>query len=67
MRRRRIVVGRRDPNGDRQRELASLRGWRGRRSELVRGPVQHDAVEPNDLTVVVCELAIVVVVRSDRV
>jgi hypothetical protein len=67
MRRRRIVVRRRDPLDERCHEFESLERQRGRHRQLISGLVQGDTVQPNDVFIVVCQLGMIVVVRSGGV
>jgi len=66
MRRRRIVVRRRHPLDERCDEFESLEWQQGLHRELIPGLVQRNALQPDDVFIVVGQLAMIVVVRSDR-
>ena len=67
MRRRRIVIGGRHPIGQGQNHNESL-SWRntGRR-ELITRLRQGDAIQPDDVLIVVGQRGMVAVVQRDRV
>ena len=62
MRWRRIVVRGRHPLDERRHEFESFRRQNGIQRELIPGLVQRDAVQPNDVFIVVCQLGMIVVV-----
>ena len=67
MRRRRVVGGPCNPASDRWSEFESIRRRSSRCSELIRQLVQSGVVQPDDVSVIVGELCMVVIVRPDRV
>lgn len=67
MRGRRIVVRPRHPVGQRENELESLCGRQSRSRQLISRLVQGDAIQPDNVIVVVSQLSMVPVMRPDRV
>ena len=67
MRGRCIVIGGRQPIGEHRHNVESF-GWQwGRRRQLILRLLQGDAVQPDDVLIVVCELGMVAIVRRHRV
>ena len=67
MRRRGVVVGSRHPVADRRNKLESFSRRRGRWGELKRGLIERDNVQPDDVSSVISELRMVVIVRQSVV
>lgn len=67
MRRGRVVVRRRGPLSTGRDQLEPSGRQSGRSDKLVRRLTNHNAVEPDDVFIVVCELGVVAIVGRRRV
>ena len=67
MRRGRVVVRRRGPLSTGWDQLEPRGRQSGGRDKLIRRPIKQDAIEPDDVLVVVRELGVVEIVRRRRV